>query len=856
MASLPSPRSAAPPARGLVSKRVFLPPLLTLALLAIGCGGGSTNSNSSGGGVSGVDVQVISPTGSAALDANQTLAITVQVTDNGSPDGKGVTWNVAPNKNGDPVGTLTNPQPTTVTYNPPPGLAAQAQVTVTATSVTDPTRSAAIPLSVYPTPTIVSPSSIESMTGYVNTDYTCVFLPIGTSVTQVPCQIVALGGLGPYTWSLGNTLLPTGLQLAPGNTGAQPCAQFVGPNGTPNCEEIVGQPITTGIYQVSITGTDSLGVSATLPFTINIAPSQLKVATPTLLTYVPGEPYAPVQLQPGGGKPPYLWSLASGSGPLPQGMTLTPNGVISGTPDPGISNSYSFALQVTDSQSPVPAQAIFPTPQPVPSGNIISLGVASDFDSQCIAGSNSVQAGTPYAFLFTGFDADGPVTISGSFTSDSQGNLTGEEDIIRTSGALTATALAPGSSITFNNTGHGCLTLNTASSTAQFRVAPTTIATSGSVPYYQDGNIVEFDDTTGTGTRGTGFFRIQNSADFSLSSISGPYAFQLSGYDADTSHFAMAGTATANNGLIASADADINDGGVFSGALTGGTGMVGSVDANGRGTATLSIGAATYDLIFYVVDSTHLLFNSPQAATNGHPLISGEATASAGPFAQATFSNSHIYHFGGSVAGSPDVGVGVLHFDGIGSVSGTAYERSGGTATATTIAQQYTVDPTTGRFTFSGTGLSAVGYAVAEPSGVTGYLVGTGTSAASGAVEFQTSSYPPGYQFGPLSTVYGMSVDTMLDPQTTAFAGEGNLAPGGGIGTTASDTFLDSSSPTGLTLFQEFELFHYTWAADGSGTFGGNTFMVTNATKFFYIDTSPLNGHPAVIIGQQQQPQQ
>jgi hypothetical protein len=26
--------------------------------------------------------------------------------------------------------------------------------------------------------------------------------------------------------------------------------------------------------------------------------------------------------------------------------------------------------------------------------------------------------------------------------------------------------------------------------------------------------------------------------------------------------------------------------------------------------------------------------------------------------------------------------------------------------------------------------------------------------------------------------------------------------------------------------------------------------MVTNQSKFFYIDVSPLNGHPAVVVGQ------
>ena len=54
---------------------------------------------------------------------------------------------------------------------------------------------------------------------------------------------------------------------------------------------------------------------------------------------------------------------------------------------------------------------------------------------------------SPYAFVFTGFDTNGPVTFSGSFTADTSGNLTGIEDIIRSSGAQFAQPLASGSSI-------------------------------------------------------------------------------------------------------------------------------------------------------------------------------------------------------------------------------------------------------------------------------------------------------------------------------------------------------------------------------------------------------------------------
>jgi len=119
-------------------------------------------------------------------------------------------------------------------------------------------------------------------------------------------------------------------------------------------------------------------------------------------------------------------------------------------------------------------------------------------------------------------------------------------------------------------------------------------------------------------------------------------------------------------------------------------------------------------------------------------------------------------------------------------------------------------------------------------------------------MEFQTSSYPPGYQFGPISGVYGLATEAALDSNTTALAGQENLASSGGF-TAGLNSYIDSDRPTGVVPFQEFQMFKYVWASDGSGAFGGNTFMVTNGSKFFSIDISPLNGHPAVVVGQRQQ---
>jgi hypothetical protein len=99
--------------------------------------------------------------------------------------------------------------------------------------------------------------------------------------------------------------------------------------------------------------------------------------------------------------------------------------------------------------------------------------------------------------------------------------------------------------------------------------------------------------------------------------------------------------------------------------------------------------------------------------------------------------------------------------------------------------------------------------------------------------------------------VYGVAVDEVLDKQTPVFAGVNNATLTGRLD---SPSFLDTSGPVvGLLPVQLYEMFRYTFSADGTGTYGGYTDMVTSGDKVYYIDISPLNGHPAIIVGQRLQ---
>src|SRR3984893_19118957 len=98
---------------------------LVIVIFLLGCGGGSKSGGGGGCcGVPGINLQVVSPTGAAAIDgnANQTLAITVKVTND--PANAGVTWMVEPGVKGGPTGTLSGQTPLSVIFTPPTGVTA------------------------------------------------------------------------------------------------------------------------------------------------------------------------------------------------------------------------------------------------------------------------------------------------------------------------------------------------------------------------------------------------------------------------------------------------------------------------------------------------------------------------------------------------------------------------------------------------------------------------------------------------------------------------------------------------------------------------------------------------------------
>jgi len=98
-----------------------------------------------------------------------------------------------------------------------------------------------------------------------------------------------------------------------------------------------------------ISNTVNVGPSATdihLPNCLVKQPGQLTITTPALPGGIVGAAYNQT-LAAAGGVSGYVWSLNTGSNPLPAGISLNPSGVISGTPT--AAGTTTIIVKVTDS---------------------------------------------------------------------------------------------------------------------------------------------------------------------------------------------------------------------------------------------------------------------------------------------------------------------------------------------------------------------------------------------------------------------------------------------------------------------------------------------------------------------------
>ena len=200
--------------------------------------------------------------------------------------------------------------------------------------------------------------------------------------------ISATGGTGSYTFTSTGTL-PTGLTLS--STGV-----------------LSGTPAVPGIYNFTVTATDTLGATGSKSYMVAINPA-LTITTTTLAdgtAIVPG--YSETITATGG-----TGALTfSAKGALPPGLTLSSSGIISGTPT--TTGSFSFVVTASDSVGATASQTYTIIINP---GNPTQLVISAP---------STATAGMSFTFTVTAEDAGdntaggfgGTVTLSSSLGAD------------------------------------------------------------------------------------------------------------------------------------------------------------------------------------------------------------------------------------------------------------------------------------------------------------------------------------------------------------------------------------------------------------------------------------------------------
>jgi hypothetical protein len=267
----------------------------------------------------------LNPAGPATLDQGKSQLVKATVSND--PNNAGVNWSAVTGS-----GTLSSSTATSTIYNAPASVTSAGSATFTATSKTDPTKSATFTVDLVPPPQITTTT-----------------MPAGNLNGTYNGTVTETGGVGPYTWAI--VTAPAGLTLS---------------SSTTNQVKVQGAPTVAGNNQTfTIMVTDAQGLSSTSTgLTITVYPT-LTIAAPSLplptgvvgVSYAAGETFTA-----SGGSGTYTaWAVVAGN-PLPAGLSLSPTSgtttSITGTPT--ASGTSSFKVQVTDSVGNVATSSAIP----------------------------------------------------------------------------------------------------------------------------------------------------------------------------------------------------------------------------------------------------------------------------------------------------------------------------------------------------------------------------------------------------------------------------------------------------------------------------------------------------------------
>jgi uncharacterized protein YhjY with autotransporter beta-barrel domain len=692
-------------------------------------------------------------------------------------------------------------------------------------------------------------------------------IPAVTQGVAYNQAITAVGGNSNYSLTVTSGALPSGISL----TGGAGSWALTGTSNAP------------GSYAFTISATDIDGNTGYRPYTLSIGTAGGLSLTPASLPNGTQNVAYSQTISASGGTGPYTFSH---TGSLPNGVSLSSGGVLSGTPT--VSGSFPITVNVIDSEGNTGSKSYTLNI----GGNVLTVNPGS-----LPNGTN----GTPYSQTVTATGGTGPYTFSVSSGSlpaglalNAAGNLTGTPSGSGTSNFTVRAIDANGNYGTQNYTisiGSNILTVNPASLPSGTQGSPysqTLGASGGTAPY-------SFAVTSGA--LPTGLALSSGGVLSGTPSASGPFTFTVQASDPSFNTGSRSYTVTINAAPLVVSPASLPvgttgvaynqtvtaSGGtapysftVISGSLPTGLAMSGggvisgtpSVAGSYSFTVQATDAAPNTGTRAYTIDigSSGALAVNPASLPNGTNGTAYSQTVSAsggtGPYTYSVSSGALpaglAMSAGGVISGTPS-GSGVSSFtvqanDTVGNTGSHAYTVSIGTVSLAVtpasvpngtngVAYSQTVSANggTGPYTFT---ISAG----ALPAGLTLSSAGviSGTPSGSGAAAFTVRALDSLGNAG--TRAYAMNIGTVsltVNPATLPAAVKGHAysqtvsATGG----TAPYTFSISggSLPQGLTLNPATGVISGTPTGTGDETFTVQALDVNGniGTRQYTLDPRP-----------------